>query len=144
MVATNRWPPPATLEEMAAYGGTWLTGLLATARELIEFPLTMGVPLGLLALVLHTVQAPSSEVRRKARVLAAGAVFGMGPFLLLLFWTGFVGLPAFRLWGFAMLFLPIIARRLRVRHRAPPSPGSSSAAPPKRALCAGGARPGGR
>ena len=120
MVATNRWPPPATLEEMAAYGGTWLTGLLATARELIEFPLTMGVPLGLLALVLHTVQAPSSEVRRKARVLAAGAVFGMGPFLLLLFWAGFVGLPAFWLWGVAMLFLPIMPAAFVytiVRHR---------------------------
>ena len=44
----------------------------------------------------------------------------MGPFLLLLFWAGFVGLPAFWLWCVAMLFLPIMPAAFVyaiVRHR---------------------------
>ena len=63
-------------------GETILPGRLALWRAYGLFgSVFVGIGVGILALIGHAVRAASSEVRRKARVLAWGTVAGMAPAL---------------------------------------------------------------
>ena len=67
-------------------GETILSGWLAIARARGLFGyLIGGIGVGILALIGHAAHTGSSEVRRKARVLAWGTVAGIAPALLIAF-----------------------------------------------------------
>ncbi len=63
-------------------GETILSGRLALWRAYGVFGnVFLGIAVGILALVGHAVSSPTSEIRRKARVLAWGTVAGIAPAL---------------------------------------------------------------
>ncbi len=101
-------------------GETILRGWLALARGYSVFGYAiLGMVVGTLALVGHATRADSSQVRRKARVLAWGTVAGIAPvFLILLFEVAGRGVPDWLiLAALAFPLMPLSFAYAVVKHR---------------------------
>ena len=101
-------------------GETILRGWLALARAYSVFAYAfLGMVVGILALVGHATRAESSQVRRKARVLAWGTLAGIAPvFLILLVEVAGRGVPDWlTLAALAFPLMPLSFAYAIVKHR---------------------------